>query len=36
VPVWGALGAAIATSLSLAVGTLYLRVLVFRFLNVRF
>jgi O-antigen/teichoic acid export membrane protein len=36
VPVWGALGAAIATSLALAVGTLYLRVLVFRFLNVRF
>jgi O-antigen/teichoic acid export membrane protein len=36
VPVWGALGAAIATSLSLAAGTLYLRVLVFRFLNVRF
>ena len=36
VPLWGVLGAAIATSLSFMVGTLYLRFLVFRYLNVRF
>ena len=36
VPLWGVLGAAIATSVSFVVGTQYLRFLVFRYLNVRF
>jgi len=36
VPLWGVIGAAIATSLSFAVGTVYLRFLVFRYFSVRF
>lgn len=36
VPMWGVLGAAVATGLSFIVGTQYLRFLVSRYLNVRF
>ncbi len=36
VPWWGIWGAAVATSLSFAVGTFYLRVLVYRHLGIRF
>lgn len=36
VPWWGIWGAAVATSLSFAIGTFYLRILVYRHLGIRF
>jgi Na+-driven multidrug efflux pump len=36
VSLWGVLGAAIATGLSFVAGTMYLRLLVFQHLKVRF